>query len=97
MQGMTLFKKRDDYEVFGGWCGFYKTKVEREHGQSDEKVFCWNKQQVKKLSQWVIILVYLLFHQILTKLGKWGVILKLRWCTYIYIYTMVINTITIVL
>ena len=37
MQGMALFKKRDDYEVFGG-CGFYKTKVEREHGQSDENM-----------------------------------------------------------
>ena len=38
MQGITPFKKRDDNEVFGGWYGFHKTKVEREHGQSDENM-----------------------------------------------------------
>ena len=52
---------------------------------------------MKKLSQWVIILVYLLFHQILSKMGKWGVFWKLIWHAIIYIYTMVTNTITIVL
>ena len=35
MQGMTLFKKRDDNEVFGGWCGFHKTKVEVARYLSD--------------------------------------------------------------
>ena len=50
-------------------------------------VFCWNKWQVKKLSQWVIILVYLLFHQILSKLGKWGGHLKANMMYYhIYLY-----------
>ena len=38
MQGMTLFKKRDDNEVFGGWHEFHKAKVERKHGQSDENM-----------------------------------------------------------
>ena len=35
MQGITLFKKRDDNEVFSG---FHITNVEREHGQSDENM-----------------------------------------------------------
>ena len=33
----------------------------------------------------------------LSKLGKWGLVWELIWCTITYIYTMVTNAITIVL
>ena len=63
----------------------------------NKKVSCWNALQVKKLSQWVIILFDLLYHMVLSKFNKEEAIWKPTWYTNKYKFLEVIPLLSIVL